>query len=103
MLEGAGFHVVDLGINTAPLRFVQAVQENAAQVVGISSLITNTLPSMKETIQALQQAGLRRQVKIIVGGAPVSQAFADKLGADAYAADAAAAVDKVKEMLGLAV
>ncbi len=102
MLEGAGFRVVDLGIDTPAERFIQAIQENKPQIVGMSSLITNTLPRVGETIEALQQAGLRNQVKVMVGGAPVSQSFADQVGADAYAADASSAVEKAKELLGLA-
>jgi 5-methyltetrahydrofolate--homocysteine methyltransferase len=102
MLEGAGFRVFDLGIDTPVERFIQAIQENKPQIVGMSSLITNTLPRVGETIEALQQAGLRNQVKVMVGGAPVSQSFADQVGADAYAADASSAVEKAKELLGLA-
>lgn len=102
MLEGAGFRVVDLGIDTPPERFIQAIHDNKPQIVGMSSLITNTLPRVGETIKALEEAGVRDQVKVMVGGAPVSQSFAEQVGADAYAPDASSAVEKAKELLGLA-
>ena len=93
MLEGAGFEVADVGIDVSPEDFVKAVQEKKPQVVGLSALLTNTMPAVKTTIDALKEAGLRDQVKIMVGGAPVTQEFADEVGADGYATDAAGAVN----------
>jgi len=101
MLEGAGFRVVNLGRDVAPEKFVEAVREHGAQIVGISALMTTTMPAMKRTIDALVKAGLREQVKVMVGGAPVSQAFADEIGADGYAKDSTLAVAKAKALLGL--
>lgn len=99
MLEGAGYKVVDLGTDTAPEAFVQAVQENNAQVLGLSALLTTTMLAMKQTIEALQVAGLRDKVKVMVGGAPITQEFADEIGADGYAPDAASAVELVNQLL----
>jgi len=93
MLESAGFVVVDLGVDVAPDRFVAAVQEHQPQVVGMSALLTTTMLNMKYTIDAFKEAGLREKVKIMIGGAPVTQGFAEQIGADGYAADAAAATD----------
>ncbi|HEU5321173.1 MAG TPA: corrinoid protein, partial [Methylomirabilota bacterium] len=101
MLEGAGFKVVNLGRDVAPEKFVAAVQEHAANIVGISALMTTTMPAMKRTIDALVRAGLRERVKVMVGGAPVSQAFADDIGADGYARDSTLAVVKAKALLGV--
>ena len=100
MLEGAGFSVHNLGRDVAPEAFVKAVEEHGATVVGISALMTTTMPGMKRTIDALVRAGLRDRVKVIVGGAPVTQAFADEIGADGYARDATLAVSKVKALAG---
>jgi 5-methyltetrahydrofolate--homocysteine methyltransferase len=102
MLEGAGFKVVNLGRDVAPEKFVAAVEEHGAHIVGISALMTTTMPAMKRTIDALVRAGLRERVKVMVGGAPVSQAFADEIGADGYAKDSTLAVAKAKHLLGLA-
>ena len=99
MLEGAGFKVVNLGRDVAPEVFVQAVQEHGATIVGISALMTTTMPGMKRTIDALVRAGLRARVKVMVGGAPVSQAFADEIGADGYARDSTLAVVKAKALV----
>jgi 5-methyltetrahydrofolate--homocysteine methyltransferase len=96
MLEGAGFQVHNLGRDVAPEKFVAAVQEHNADIVGISALMTTTMPAMKRTIDALIRAGLRQRVKVMVGGAPVSQAFADEIGADGYAKDSTLAVAKAK-------
>ena len=96
MLEGAGFKVVNLGRDVAPEAFCKAVEEHQANIVGISALMTTTMPAMKRTIDALTKAGLRDRVKVMVGGAPVSQAFADEIGADGYARDSTAAVVKAK-------
>lgn len=101
MCEGAGFEIIDLGINVSPDRFVQAIQENGAEVVGMSALLTSTMMSMKTTIEAISKAGLRDTVKILVGGAPVTQEFADEIGADGYAEDASTAARLAREMLGI--
>ena len=100
MLEGAGFRVLNLGRDVAPEKFCQAVEEHGANIVGISALMTTTMPAMKRTIDALTRAGLRERVKVMVGGAPVSQAFADEIGADGYARDSTLAVVKAKELTG---
>lgn len=101
MLEGAGFKVVNLGRDVAPEKFVTAVTEHQANIVGISALMTTTMPAMKRTIDALVKAGLRGRVKVMVGGAPVSQVFADEIGADGYAKDSTLAVLKAKTLLGV--
>ena len=98
MLEGAGFRVLDLGIDAAPDVFVKAVREHKPQVLGMSALLTTTMPRMGETIRALQEAGIRDQVKVLIGGAPVSKAFAELIGADGYAPNAGAAVDLVRAL-----
>ena len=103
MLEGAGFRVVNLGRDVAPEKFCAAVVEHGAQVVGISALMTTTMPAMRRTIDALEKAGLRAGVKVMIGGAPVSQAFADEIGADGYARDSTLAVIKAKALLGAAI
>jgi methylmalonyl-CoA mutase cobalamin-binding domain/chain len=99
MLEGAGFAVVNLGTSVTAERFVRAVKEHGADIVGLSALLTTTLPRMKETLMALERAGLRESVRVVVGGAPVTAAFAAELGADGYGANAAMAVEKVKELV----
>jgi 5-methyltetrahydrofolate--homocysteine methyltransferase len=101
MFEGAGFKVIDLGIDLAPAAFVEAIKEHNANLFGMSALLTTTMPKMGETINAIKEAGLRDQVKIMIGGAPVTGEFAKEIGADAYASNAASAVDKGKELLGL--
>lgn len=100
MFEGAGFKVVNLGIDLKPQVFVDAVKEHDPDLVGMSALLTTTMPKMGETINALKEAGLRDNVKILVGGAPVTAEFAEEIGADAYAANAASSVDKAKAVLG---
>jgi len=99
LLEGAGFNVVDLGVDIKPEQFVTAAGENGATIIGMSALLTTTMPKMSETIVALTEAGLRDKVKIMVGGAPVTQKFVDDIGADGYGADAASAVEKAKELV----
>jgi 5-methyltetrahydrofolate--homocysteine methyltransferase len=101
MWEGAGLEVIDLGTDVPPEKFAQAVKDKGAQIVGISTLLTTTMLNMREVIAALQKAGVRDKVKVLVGGAPVTQAFADEIGADGYGESAAVAVDKVKELLKL--
>lgn len=100
MLQGAGFEMVDLGIDLPPEKFVEAAKDGA-QIVGLSALLTTTMPAMKEAIDVLKEAGVRNNIKIMVGGAPVTQEYADEIGADGYAPDAASAVDKAKELLKL--
>ena len=99
MLESAGFAVVDLGDDVPAAKFVEAVKRENPDIVGISALLTTTMPNMKSVINALQEAGVKERVKVIVGGAPVNQAFADSIGADGYAPDAITAVDKVKQLI----
>ena len=100
MLEGAGFEVVDLGIDTSPERFVDEVEEKKPHILAMSALLTTTLPMMKATIELLKARGMRKDVRILVGGAPLSQRFADEIGADGYAPDAVNAVEKARELLG---
>ena len=100
MFEGAGFEVVDIGIDKEPQVFVDAIKEHNAKLIGMSALLTTTMPKMGETINAIKEAGIRDQVKILVGGAPITAAFAEEIGADGYASNAASAVDKGKELVG---
>ena len=99
MLQGGGFEVIDLGTNIKPQQFVDAVREHKPTILGLSALLTTTMPKMEETINALKEAGIRDQVKIMAGGAPVTQAFVDEIGADAYGANAASATEKAKELM----
>ncbi len=99
MIEGAGFDIIDLGVDVGPEQFVEAVSDQGAQVIGLSALLTTTMPSMQRTIDALKEAGLRDQVKVIIGGAPVTQRYADEIGADGYGRDAASAARLVRQML----
>lgn len=99
MWRGAGFAVVDLGTNVPPEKYLAAAQENKAHLVGLSALLTTTMPAMKETVRILKAANLPG-TKIMVGGAPITQAFADDIGADGYAADAGTAVDIAKKLVG---
>lgn len=99
MLEGSGFEVKDLGTDVSPEKFVEAVRESKAQVVCLSSLLTVTMPSMRTTITALENAGLRKQVKVLVGGAPVTSQYAEQIGADAYGENANSAVTLARKMV----
>ena len=99
MFEGAGFEVVDLGTDVEPETFVQAVNENQPDIVGMSALLTTTMTSMEKTIQTLKEAGLREQVFVMVGGAPVTEDYAEAIGADGYAADASSATRTAREYL----
>jgi 5-methyltetrahydrofolate--homocysteine methyltransferase len=99
MLGGSGFEVIDLGTDVSPQKFVDAVREHGAQIIGMSALLTTTMPSMGATIEALTEAGLRDQVKVLIGGAPITQDFADKIGADGFAPDASSATRKAKALL----
>jgi 5-methyltetrahydrofolate--homocysteine methyltransferase len=100
MCEGAGFEVRDLGNNISPQAFVDEIKDFDPDIVGMSALLTTTMRAMEQTVTALQEAGVRDNVKIMVGGAPVTQEFADKIGADGYAANAASAVDLAKQFVG---
>ena len=99
MFEGAGFEVIDLGVQVAPEKFIAAIQEHRPDIVGFSAFLTTTMPMFKANLNALEKAGLRSSVIVMVGGAPVTQEYADVVGADGYAADASAAVVKAKELL----
>ena len=101
MLEGAGFEVIDLGIDVPPEKFVQAVEEQGGDVIAMSALLTTTMTQMKTTLEALEEAGVKGKIKTLIGGAPVTQNYADEIGADGYARDAASAADKAKELLGI--
>ena len=101
MLEGAGFHVIDLGVQVSPDKVIAGIHEHKPDIVGFSAFLTTTMPMFKANINALQKAGLREQVIVMVGGAPVTQEYADAVGADGYAADAATAVRKAKELLAV--
>ncbi len=102
MCEGAGFEVINLGFNVEPEKFVEAVKEHRPDIVGMSALLTTTMRSMGYTIKALEEAGLRDRVKIIVGGAPVDADFAARIGADGYGSNAVAAADLAKQLVGAA-
>ena len=98
MMESAGFEVIDLGVDVEPEKFVEAIKENKPNIVGLSALLTTTMPMMKKSVDCIAKAGLRDTLKILVGGAPVNQAFADEIGADGYAPDAGAACKMAKAM-----
>lgn len=102
MLEGAGFEVIDLGVNTAPEKFVAAIQQHQPDIVGFSAFLTTTMPMIKVNIEALKKAGLREKVKVMAGGAPVTAHYAEVCGADAYCPDASSTARKAKEFLGSA-
>jgi 5-methyltetrahydrofolate--homocysteine methyltransferase len=99
MLEGAGFEIMDLGTDVSPEKFVDAVQTGKANVIALSALLTTTMPNMQVTIDALKAAGLRNKVKVMIGGAPVTDSYARQIGADGYAADASRAVALAKSLL----
>jgi len=99
MLEGAGFNVVDIGVDIPPEKFVEAVNSNKANILGLSALLTTTMPAMKEIIEEVRKDGNAKSVKIIIGGAPVTQEYADSIGADGYAADASTAVEISEKLL----
>ena len=100
MLEGAGFTVIDLGVDVGPEQFIDAIKNQGAQIIGMSALLTTTMTSMKEIIDAINEAGLRDQVKIMIGGAPITQEYADEIGADGYSFDAASAAQLAMELIG---
>ena len=99
MLQGNGFEVMDLGVDVPPEEFVEVVRDNDVQILGLSALLTSTMPMMEATIKALEKAGLRQKVKVMVGGASVTQAYADRIVADGYGADAVAAVEKARALV----
>ena len=98
MLKGAGFEVIDIGIDVPAEKFVEQAKSSGTQVIGLSALLTTTMPAMEKTLKAMKEAGIT--AKIMVGGAPMTQGYADKIGADGYAADAATAVDVAKQLIG---
>jgi len=102
LLEGGGFEVIDLGVNVAPEKFIETIKEKQANIVAMSALLTTTMPSMKVTIDALKQAGVRDQVKVLIGGAPITQKYADEIGADGYSENAVGAVALAKKAVGTA-
>ncbi len=99
MLEGAGFKVIDLGVDVSPDQFVKVASENSAHLIAMSALLTTTMGSMRDTVRALDKAGMKGKTRVIIGGAPVTQSYADEISADGYAPDAASAVDKAKKLL----
>jgi 5-methyltetrahydrofolate--homocysteine methyltransferase len=99
MLKGAGFEVIDLGADVAPAAFVDAVRRHRADIVALSALLSTTLPAMKHTVEALEDAGLRQQVRVMIGGAPATDAFARAIGADAYGDNAVAAVTLARQLV----
>jgi 5-methyltetrahydrofolate--homocysteine methyltransferase len=101
MLKGAGFHVIDIGIDASPSVFIDKANSSNASLIAMSALLTTSMPSMKATIDMLKQKDISKKIKTVVGGAPVTQEYADQIGADGYARDASSAVDKAKELLGL--
>jgi 5-methyltetrahydrofolate--homocysteine methyltransferase len=100
LMEGAGFQVIDLGIDVPSEKFVEAVKSHKSNILGLSALLTTTMPKMKEVIESLVEAGVRKSVKVMVGGAPLTEKFAKDIGADGYAPDAASAVEKARELIG---
>ena len=100
MLEGAGFEITDLGVDVSPEKFVEAAKEKDVDIIGLSALLTTTMPGMKDVIEAIKSSDLKDKVKVMIGGAPVTQDYADEIGADGYAPDAASAVDKAKQLIG---
>ncbi|MBG7610368.1 MAG: corrinoid protein [Anaerolineae bacterium] len=100
MCEGAGFEVIDMGKDITPEAFVEGTKEHMPDILGMSALLTTTMRSMEQTIVSLEEAGMRDKVKIMIGGAPVTQAFADQIGADGFASNAAAAADLAKQLMG---
>jgi 5-methyltetrahydrofolate--homocysteine methyltransferase len=100
MLEGGGFEVTDLGVNVTPEKFIEAAKAKGAQVIGLSALLTTTMPAMKATVDAVKSAGLVGKVKVMIGGAPVTRAFADEIGAEGYGETAASAVGVARKLIG---
>jgi 5-methyltetrahydrofolate--homocysteine methyltransferase len=103
LLEGGGFEVIDLGVNVSPEKFIATIQEKDATIIAMSALLTTTMPAMKTTIDALKQAGVRNKVKVLVGGAPITQKYAEEIGADGYSENAVGAVALAKRAAGASV
>lgn len=101
MMEGAGFAITDLGVDVSPEKFVQKAQEIEPDIIALSALLSTTMPAMPQTIEALEKAGVRGKVKVMIGGAPVTEEYAHEIKADSYAADAGSAVSRAKELLGI--
>jgi len=101
MCEGAGFQIVNIGFDAAPAKFIEAIKEHKPEIVGMSAMLTTTMRAMGHTIKAIEEAGLRDKVKVMVGGAPVDQEFADRIGADGYGANAPASSELAKQLVGL--
>jgi 5-methyltetrahydrofolate--homocysteine methyltransferase len=101
MMEGAGFNVIDLGVDVAPEKFVEAIKMKTPQILALSALLTTSSPQIGIVIRLLTEKGFRDKVKVIIGGASIDQAFAERVGADGYAVDAASAVTKARELLGI--
>ncbi len=101
LLEGGGFEVTDLGVDVSPEQFISAAQANQASIIALSALLTTTMPAMEKTIQALHEAGVREQIKVMIGGAAVTQDYANKIGADGYSESAAGAVRLARSMAGV--
>ena len=101
MMEGSGFTITDLGVDVSPEKFAQKAQEVKPDIVAMSALLSTTMPAMPQTIEALQKAGIRDKVKVMIGGAPVTEKYAQKISADSYASDAGSAVSKAKKLLGI--
>jgi len=99
MLKGAGFGVIDLGIDVSPEQFIAAVVDQGADIIGMSALLTTTMPTMRDTVEAVKAAGLEGKVKVMIGGAPITQAYADEIGANGYSPDAASAAELAKKLL----
>jgi 5-methyltetrahydrofolate--homocysteine methyltransferase len=99
MVEGAGYEVIDLGVDVSPEAYVNTAIAQGAQVIGLSALLTTTMPSMKATVEALQESGMAGKIKVMIGGAPVTQKYADEIGADGYARDAAGAARLVEQLI----
>jgi len=102
LLEGGGFEVIDRGVNVSPEKFIETVNTKQANIVAMSALLTTTMPSMKTTIDALKEAGVRSKVKVLIGGAPITQKYADEIGADGYSENAVGAVALAKKAVGAA-
>jgi 5-methyltetrahydrofolate--homocysteine methyltransferase len=102
MLEGGGFEIIDLGVDVTPEKFINAVKEKGANIIALSALLTTTMPSMKTTIEGLKEAGVRSEVKVIIGGAPVTQKYADEIGADGYSDNASSAVALARKLVAIA-
>ncbi len=101
MLEGAGFDVVDVGVDVSPEKYIEVAKEKGAKIVGLSALLTTTMPAMKDVIEAIGATELKGKVKVMIGGAPITESYAEEIGADGYASDAASAADEAKKLMGI--